>query len=670
MKSVSSDYKEIMNRQIRNRAYVSVGLGIVNQNAQKDAVVSTDCADWCNRNAIFDNGTAQKVYATMEQNFLKTDGSMVFMPEQYLQELTACAVTAELLGALRIDFERVYDIKGLTLDFGEAFPTEFVVETAEKTYIYTNDVWKFVTTDVLGETDYIIITPRSMAGGQQRLRIYSIVMGVGLTFSNADVQSVSAGSSASSISAELPEEKVSLSLFDQENRFLVEDNNSFLQYLEIMQKVTLSFGLELDNGKIEWLKYATLFLSDWDSKKGIFTVNAVDRLSHMEEEYTLGNKIYERTAYDEAISILTDAGLEADEYRLDECLRDVVLHNPMPEASHRECLQLLANASRCILLQDAEGRIVIRANFANVIGPEHLELVTNGAASWSNPENVLYGTEYVYADMTNNFFKADGTMYFLPEDSTYLATSYVSDKMSDENGLFTVNPEISVTLPAAYVYYGVHMKFDGNPPKEVTVHTYSGGTSVQEVTFTDLEQESTLYHEFAAFDQMVFEFCKTEPFNRILVNEISFGDLSDYMLTKDLMLENPHGYAEEKTKSVSVKVFTFEKDEDGNAKEVQDEVFVKKVLNIAGKNKVCENQLVSTEEHALLLAEWLGNYYANNISYDVNYRGEPRISAGDIIRMESDVINQLQVEVVSQSLKFDGTFHGSLELRKALKLVK
>ncbi len=670
MKSVSSDYKKIMNRPIRNRAYVSIGLSVVNQDAQKDATVSTECVNWCNPNAIFDNNTRTKIYATMEQNFMKADGSMVFMPEKYLQELSNCAITPEFLEPLRIEFDHVYAVKGLTLEFGEAYPSRFLVETAEKTLTYTNNAQKFVTPDVLGETDYIVITPLSMVGGQQRLRIYSIIMGVGLTFSNADVQSVSAKSSASSISDELPDDRITLSLFDKENKFHVDDDNSFIQFLETMQKVSLSFGMELDNGKVEWLKYATLFLSDWDSKKGIFTLNATDRLAHMEEEYILGNKIYERTAYDEAVSILTDAGLEADEYKLDECLRDVILENPMPEAPHRECLQLLANASRCILFQDADGKIVIRANFANVIGPENMLVEANGVAPWGKLENVLYGTEYVYADMTKNVFRLDGNMYFLPENSNYLATSYVSEQISDDEGLFVENPILLITLPAAYMYYGVNIKFDGNPPEEVIVRTYSSGEPIQEVAFTDLQQESTLYHEFLAFDQMVLEFSKAKPHNRILVNEIAFGDLTDYVLTKDLMLESPHGYAEEKVKSVSVKLFSFEEDEDGELKEVKDSVFVKRVLNIAGKNKVCENQLISRQEHAELLAEWLGNYYANNISYDVSYRGEPRLSAGDIIKMESDAVNNLQVEVVSQSLKFDGTFSGSLELRKALKMVK
>ena len=82
-----------------------------------------------------------------------------------------------------------------------------------------------------------------------------------------------------------------------------------------------------------------------------------------------------------------------------------------------------------------------------------------------------------------------------------------------------------------------------------------------------------------------------------------------------------------------------------------------------------ENQLVGTTEHAEILAEWMGNYYANNISYEVKYRGEPRLMAGDIVHMESEKKSNVQVEVESHKLSYNGAFSGSLELRRALKMM-
>ena len=173
--------------------------------------------------------------------------------------------------------------------------------------------------------------------------------------------------------------------------------------------------------------------------------------------------------------------------------------------------------------------------------------------------------------------------------------------------------------------------------------------------------------EFESFDTIKFEITKAYPKNRVLIDKISFGDLSDFTLTKDMMLEEPFGYADRKTKDVFVKIFTFENDENGEPKEKEDSVYLKRNINNAGEVKYCENQLISTESHARMIAEWLGNYYSNNISYDVEYRGDPALDSADIIYMDSDVVNNLQVEVENHRINFNGSLNGSLALRRAMR---
>lgn len=670
MISVSNEYKEIMSRPVRNRIFLSIGIGIVNQNAQEDGKIKGTFAYWSYGN-VFDVNQSRVDYATMEENYLKADGSMLFLPEnnELMQLNYNGMVTDDIFGSIRINFSGVHGIKGITLEFGSAYPTKFIIETAEKTLTYTNDAEKFITNDVLGDTDYIIITPVSMVGGNQRFRLKSVLMGVGLQYSNAHTKSFSYDDFVSSISDELPSEKVSYSFYDEDGKFDVDDESSFIDYLETMQKVGVSFGVELDNGDVEWHQIATNYLKDWKSQKGVVTLTATDRLSQMDEEYSLGFKIYTRTAYQEAESIFTDAGLHPDEYYIDEYLNDVVITNPMPVATHRECLQLLANACRCIIRQDEDGKILIRANFATVLDPDDLIVTTNGAMAWSKPANILLGSGIVYADMTKNFMKADGGMYFLPEDASYLETAYVSEQMSDLNGLFKTNPTITIQMPAAYTYFGVNVDFRGNVPKELIVHTFKADELVESVTFDDLSISSSLYYEFTSFDKMVFEFTKGYPNNRILVDRISFGSLSDYVLMTQDMMENPIGFKERRVKAVKVKLFSFQNNDKGEPEEVEDNVYFSKVVHGVGENKILQNQLVSTQEHAELLAEWIGNYYGNNISYEVEYRGEPRVIASDIIHMDSQKKSNLQVEVTSHSLSFDGMLSGKFELRRALKMM-
>lgn len=672
MIKASNAYKYAMQKKIRDRAYISITLGVVNGDAQNTAYFDGDYAYWGNKVLPFRNDAEYTEYATLEQNYMRVDGQMYFLPREtsgLYQLRNAPLTTQNVMETVKVAFPQEYSIKGLTIDFGKYYPTSFKIVTDEKELTYTNDKHDFSTTDVIGNTTNIQIIPISMVGGNKRLRVEKIVMGVGLTYRNNDVSTASFEEFVNGISAEIPYRKLSVTILDKNNVYNVDDDNSFINFLETGQKMELSYGMVLSDETVEWHKKATMLLTDWNSKKNQMSFTANDVLSTLEDNYTIGNKIYDRTAYAEAISILKDAGFEPDEYFVDDCLRDVSLHNPMPEAPHKECLQLLCNASRCILFVDSDGRINIKANFANVIDPADMQVTSNGTAWWGNATNVLYGNNNVYVELTRSFMRVDGSQFFLPRNTgtAIEQTGYVTSNVSDENGLFSENPVLTLKLPAAYMYYGLYISFQGNPPKEMKVSTYNGDTLLKTFKYDDLKEKSLLNDEFENFDSIRFEIIKAYPKNRVLIDKISFGDLSDYELKKDSMTENPYGYAERKTKDVFVKIYTFQNGEDNTPQVVEDNIYLKKSINNTGEIRYCENQLISTEEHARTVAEWLGNYYANNISYDVQYRGDPMLEAADIIFMESDIVNSLQVEVEKHKLNFNGAFSGSLQLRRAMR---
>lgn len=672
MIKASNAYKSAMQKKIRDRAYISITLGVVNGDAQNTAYFDGDYAYWGNKVLPFRNDAEYTEYATLEQNYMRVDGQMYFLPREtsgLYQLRNAPLTTQNIMETVKVAFPQEYSIKGLTIDFGKYYPTSFKIVTDEKELTYTNDKHDFSTTDVIGNTTNIQIIPISMVGGNKRLRVEKIVMGVGLTYRNNDVSTSSFEEFVNGISAEIPYRKLSVTILDKNNVYNVDDDNSFINFFETGQKMELSYGMVLSDDTVEWHKKATMLLTDWNFKKNQMSFTANDVLSTLEDNYTIGNKIYDRTAYAEAISILTDAGFEPDEYFVDDCLRDVSLHNPMPEASHKECLQLLCNASRCILFVDSDGKVNIKANFANVIDPADMQVTSNGTAWWGNATNVLYGNNNVYAELTRSFMRVDGSQFFLPRNTgtAIEQTGYVTSNVSDENGMFSENPVLTLKLPAAYTYYGLYISFQGNPPKEMKVSTYNGDTLLKTFKYSDLKEKSLLNDEFENFDSIRFEITKAYPKNRVLIDKISFGDLSDYELKKDSMTENPYGYAERKTKDVFVKIYTFQNGEDNTPQVVEDNVYLKKSINNSGEIRYCENQLISTEDHARTVAEWLGNYYANNISYDVQYRGDPVLEAADIIFMESDIVNSLQVEVEKHKLNFNGAFNGTLQLRRAMR---
>lgn len=672
MQAVSKQYKEMMNRMIRNRGYMTVVVGVVNQHAQNSASLDGTFAYWSSCDTPFNNKDVNGRYATMEQDYFKADGSMIFLPEEspYVQFIqNRSCTTKDVLGTVTIRFDDSYSIKGFTIEFDESYPTEFKIKTAETEKLYQNNGSEFSTQDNFGITSYIQIIPQTMVGGKQRFRINKVLMGVGLSFTNDDIKSSSLKEQVNAVCEELPSIEYSLTVQDYEQKFNVDNDNSFVNFLETGQQVPVTVGLEMDDESVEWMQMANVYLYDWKAQKGSMNFTAKDIFAFMTDTYSGGNTIHKRTLYEDATAVLKDYGLQPDEYEIDECLKDVTVTNPLPEASHAQCLQLIANAGRCILYQNREGKPCIKANFAITINPDDLAVGADGSSVWSHPENIVKGSTCIYADMTRDFFSTDGSMVFMPEDSSYQKTGFVSAEVADKDGGFKSNPSVTVSLPAGYVYYSIYVDFDGNPPKEMLVKTYRNGQKVDTVRFTDLDRTNILNHEFRTFDKMTLEFTKAYPQNRILVKKVSFGDLSDYTLKKQDMLENPIGCREQRTKAVDVRIFSFENDESGSLREKEEKVYYTQKLGTVGNTVTFENQLIGTEEHARKIAEWLGNYYKNNISYSVKYRGEPRLNAADIIYMESDVVSDLQVEIESHTFSFNGSFGGTLELRHALRMM-
>jgi hypothetical protein len=249
--------------------------------------------------------------------------------------------------------------------------------------------------------------------------------------------------------------------------------------------------------------------------------------------------------------------------------------------------------------------------------------------------------------------------------------SYDVNEPNPKEHSIGVRPSLTMELPAAYTYHTMAVTFNGNPPPMFNVKTYYENDLLDEVNVEVTGRKTTIYHSFYQFDKIVFTFTKGAPYNRILVNKIAFGDITNYRLTRNDMKEEPVGFMEKKVKDVQVKIYTFNppEEEGQNPQQVDDDVFYTHTINTTGKPVKLENPLIGTEAHAQQVAEWLGNYYANNVTYQVQYRGDPRLDASDIIFMDSKLLSNLQVEIESLELKFNGSYSGTLNLRRATNML-
>lgn len=568
MQKVSKAYKESMKSSLRERAYIMISFGLVNQEAQAKATVDNGSyAYYSNKDNIFGEHIDDTVYATLEEEFTKVDGSMFFLPRAteggryYDTGIVSDKLVSEARCEVVISLNTIAtDFKGLTINFGENYPVDFdiVGSTGQTIEFRGNTKSKWSTEEVLENTTYIKLVFYKMKNPQSRLRIYSIMFGYGLVYYNDSVMSSALDSYVSPIGADVPQFDFSVTLKNYDHYFNVDNPNSAINYLETGQEMDIMYGYQTPGSDtIEWIQGNHLWCSEWESDDNTATIRCQDIFRNMDGEYVRG--LYSaagKSYYALAEEILKDAGIS--EYYIDPRLKKLYSNNPIPRVKYKEALQIIANACRCVLTQSRDGKVQIKSNFMPSVS-----IATNGEETYSNAANVLTDTPKVeYATLAGNYTPTDGTMFFLPRNGkAALTTGYVSKEISGANGTFTKNPVVTITMEAIRAYYGLKLVFGTALPAAFTIRTYKGGEPVNEypVEKDEINITSIILRDFDDFDVMKIEFTKTaEPYNRIVLNYFSLSDVVDFTMNRRDMTSSPKAIKQELIKEVIVPCYTYQ----------------------------------------------------------------------------------------------------------------
>ena len=574
MQKVSKAYKDSMKSSLRERAYIMLSFGLVNQEAQAKASIKAGrFAYYSNKNNLFGEHGDDVVYATLEENFTKVDGSMLFPPRNtpgqsfYDTGLVGESLVSEAKCEVTIGLNTIpTDFKGLTINFGENYPVDFdVVGSTGQTIQFRDNTQSLWTTEeVLENTTSIKLVFYRMKNPQSRLRIYSIRFGYGLVYYNDSVMDSKLESYISPIGADVPQIDFYVQLKNYDHYFNVDNPKSAINYLETGQEMDILYGYQLpDSDTIEWIQGSHLLCSEWESDDNTATIRCQDVFRNMDSEYRKG--LYSpsgKSYYDLAREILTDAGITS--YYIDPRLKTLYTNNPMPRVQHKEALQIIANACRCTLGQTRFGDIQIKSSFM-----PGATVQTNGEAPFSHAAAIMEETEKdEYSTLAGNYTPVNGTMFFLPPGNKgSLNTGYVSEEVSNADGTFTKNPVITVTLGALRAYYGLKFVFGQTLPAAFTIRTYSGGNLVTtlQVTEEEIDKTTVVLYSFDDFDSLELEFTKTaEPYNRIVLNYLSLNDVTDFTMTRRDMTSSPKAIKQELVKEVIVPCYVYQQ---GNREE-------------------------------------------------------------------------------------------------------
>lgn len=621
------------------------------------------------------------------------------------------------------------DFKGLSINFGENYPVDFdVVSSTGQTIEFrgnTQSDWR--TEEVLENTTFIKLVFYTMKNPASRLRIYSILFGYGLVYYNDSVMSSALDSYVSPIGADVPQIDFTVQLKNYDRYFNVDNPKSAINYLETGQEMDIMYGYQLPGSEeIEWIQGNHLLCSEWESDDSTATIRCQDIFRNMDSEYSKG--LYSasgKSYYDLAQEILSDAGVS--DFYIDPRLKKLYTNNPMPRVKHKEALQIIANACRCVLTQTRFGAVQIKSNFM-----PSASVSTNGETLFSNAENVLNDSaKEEYATLAGNYTPVDGTMFFLPRNgASSVNTGYVSKEVSNADRKFSTNPVITVTMEAIRAYYGLELVFGNSIPSAFTIRTYNNGDLVNEfpITSEEIEKTTVILRDFDDFDVMKIEFTETaEAYNRIVLHYFSLSDVTDFTMTRRDMTSSPKAIKQELVKEVIVPCYTYQQNnreenlvcEDvevtagqvetyyiqdpsygyfaklnetegladvidwGNyyvtlrykvtgeyRLEVQGyrykivERYVTKSLHARGKTVKWENPLISNMDMANDLAEWLAEYYSAGIEYEYDTRGNPEIDVTDIVYQENEFYSDMKVNIYRHTINFKQSFSGRVTARR------
>ncbi len=714
MQRVSAAYKLEQNEYLRQEGYVWVYLGIVSKEAQANAKANGQFTIYSAPQTVFENNEFEAYYAIPEQNFIRCDSVQYFLPrDTSLFGLWQGLVTQEINGSVTFTFAPYtkLDIKGLTIDFGDYYPTRFRVSNGNVTYTYdyeNDSPGQWVCEDIFRNSAQITITPYEMVGGIQRLRILSIMFGVGLKFDNKSLISTSWKQECAHLSDKLPTKQFSFTISNLNKKFAADDPHSFVSFLQTEQDVEFSYGRKLLDGSIYTLKGGKLNLKSWSSTDTQAKFTAVGFIDYQSGTYKKG-QYYPNgiSLWQLAVDVCNDAGIE--NYVIDNYLKTLYTHNPLPIEKHKALLQLIASAAQSIMRETRDGHLEIKSSFV----PKITSITSNSETNYSKIGNTVEEEIMVsdYATSEKDYTYADSVQYFLPRNGLqgYIETGYISGQVAKEDGTFITNPKITVEWQAAWTFFNMYVLFQFTKPTEFVVRTYNFGTLVDTITQEEIEFEELVEHDFYDVNKIEIEFTKALPYQRIHVSRIRFGKITDYTIDYADMSTSPVAKTAEFVRDVNVNYYEYaygsENKKLGTTKAVVGEntvtfskpahnyslayadggsgtltllesgayyitftstretqlningnefvVTIKTITNHLhdlGTDKTVSNVLVDNFSRANEELGWCSDYFNNNIDYTISYRGEPAIDADDQIYIENKYVERNLIRVLSTQI--------------------
>lgn len=568
MQPVTKQYKEIMRAPVREaKVHATVYFGMFDHTASEDATLAwSDETDFSQPGNLNAKAAITTSYAAFEPDQMRLDGAQSLLPSNAAARSTQGFVSTAISGAggvfspapyIDIQFAVPHSMVGLSLNFDPAYdtPGQFTVLSYSGSTLIdeqpvTGEIAPYFTQEfLLEDIDRLVIRFDKTKKPGGRARLNRVRFGIGYTYSDQDLIVLTESHVGSPLSMTLPTSSLTFTLFNEDGRFDVDSDTALQRFLANGQRGVVDYGVDV-GGAVETVPGGIWTLESW-------RVNGTSAVFKLEDALAQLNKTtYEISAYDGekrtlaalAEDVFADAGLAPAQYYIDPALSDVKTRAPLPIKTHAACLQLIANAGRCRLYVDRGGVVVLERLIADVA---HTATSSTPQTPYSDAGTVLQDANALYATFEQSFMRLDGVQVLVPSSGAYMDAGWTASAVSGQGGQVGAN-ELVLTYSDPTSVFNVEIDWGAcPPPAEARLSCRIDGVWKNATLIRPAETVEGYPVFFQHCNAVKLEvLALPEAGQRARVQKITASLMSDFVLSKDQIFDNPNGALEPKLRDV------------------------------------------------------------------------------------------------------------------------
>lgn len=354
------------------RAKTQIKFGFVDVTAKSDSQLSiSDKQSYVDLEDLKKDDIEEIKYATLERNQFALDGSFELMPDVldnmclWSSSMSNSSGLFERPPVLTIDFSEPHSSLGLTFLFSKA--GDYCNHLNITYYNSSNELineadfypdnYQYVCNNIVENYQKIIIIFYGINNPYRYLKLYQILYGANKIFENEDLMGADLLEELDLLSSEISINTLGFKVYSEEDEFNIINPTGFYSLLQQRQAFEVIETLPKLNKEIYMGKF---YLDTWkNADNKIMEFEAIDLIGLIDKTTFYGGMYNNITVEDLCEEIFTSAGLESDEYEIQEDLKNIQLTGYIPICTHREALQQVVFAIGAIADDSRSAKIKI-----------------------------------------------------------------------------------------------------------------------------------------------------------------------------------------------------------------------------------------------------------------------------------------------------------------------